>query len=394
MVHGRPRRRPGHSRRPAGRGTSRPSAAVSLDRRGRPAPPRLADVRRRHLRAPPQPTPSRDRAGSLPPGAQATGCRTRSSRRARRLLSLAGRARMALDGSQRRRAAAFERAVGGGDFRGPAGRTRPDGGRARPTAFGRGHSGVARPDVRRVVSRCGGRGGLVSARSAARGRGASRRARDWLPRHRGPWRAACLHARAHGAHVSARDWRRRLDHPADQDSWRRRFVRAPRDPALHPRGCADGIGRHLRAHRRSRDGNCRARPRRARDGRGRRGGPLFGHFGLHCGGRVRDQLAARAVDAEVRLFRTGGGQRRLCGLRDGHPRAAVSDDGRARIAGESVDRDAVSGRFSAGLPARGRFSLGSSRCVRAARDGPSARLPRKAIWRAPFVARPFPLACR
>ena len=56
---------------------------------------------------------------------------------------------------------------------------------------------------------------------------------------------------------------------------------------------------------------------------------------------------------QCRLFRARVGQRRRGGLGDGHPRAAVPDDGGARIAGEPVDRDAVPGRLRAGVRARG-----------------------------------------
>ena len=89
------------------------------------------------------------------------------------------------------------------------------------------------------------------------------------------------------------------DHPADQDPRRRRLVRPARDPAVHPRRRADGVRRHLRTHRRSRDGHRRARARRAGDGRGRRRDPLLGHLRIHGGRRVGDQLAARAVDAQA-----------------------------------------------------------------------------------------------
>ena len=61
---GRPRRRAGRGRRPAGRRPSRPAAADSLDRGDRAAAPRLADVRRRHRRAAPRPAPARHRAGA------------------------------------------------------------------------------------------------------------------------------------------------------------------------------------------------------------------------------------------------------------------------------------------------------------------------------------------
>ena len=185
------------------------------------------------------------------------------------------------------------------------------------------------------------------------------------------------------------------DHPADQDPRRRRLVRPARDPALHPRRRADGVGRHLRAHRRSRDGDRRPRPRRARDGRGRRGDPVLGHLGIDRGGRVRDQLAARAVDAEGRLLGTRGGQRRRCRVRDGHPRAAVPDDGGARIAGEPVDRDAVSGRVRAGVHPRRRAARPDRAARAPAGTGRSAAPCRErrsgARGRA---ARPFRPACR
>ena len=50
----------------------------------------------------------------------------------------------------------------------------------------------------------------------------------------------------------------------------------------------------------------------------------------------------------------GVGQRRRGRLRDGHPGAAVPDDGGARIARQPVDRDAVPGRLRAGVHARRR----------------------------------------
>ena len=187
-----------------------------------------------------------------------------------------------------------------------------------------------------------------------------------LPRHRGARRAARLHAGADLAHLPARHRRRQPDHPADQDPRRRRLVRPARDPALHPRRRADGVGRHLRAHRRSRDGDRRARARRPRDGRGRGGDPLLGHLRLDRGRRLGHQLAARALDAEGRLLGTRGRQRRRRRLRDGHPGAAVPDDGGARIAGEPVDRDAVPGRLRAGVHARGR----AARADRGARAAP------------------------
>ena len=77
--------------------------------------------------------------------------------------------------------------------------------------------------------------------------------------------------------------RRQPDHPADQDSRRRRLLRAARDSAVHRRRCPDGVRRHLGAHRGSRDGDRRARARRSRDGGGRRRGSLLRHFGIDRG---------------------------------------------------------------------------------------------------------------
>ena len=106
----------------------------------------------------------------------------------------------------------------------------------------------------------------LGARAAPGRRRAARRARRRLPRHRGARRAARVHAGPDVADLPARHRRRQPDHPADQDSRRRRLVRAAGDPALHPRRRADGIGRHLRAHRRSRHGHRRPRARRPGDG--------------------------------------------------------------------------------------------------------------------------------
>ena len=157
--------------------------------------------------------------------------------------------------------------------------------------------------------------------------------------------------------LSPRHRRHRLDHPADQDPGRRRFLRAAQHPAVHPRGRADGERRDLRAHRRSRDGDRRASAWRSRDGGGGRRSAVLRHLGLDRRRRVRDQLAARAVDAARRLLGRRIGERGRRGLGDGHPGSAVPDDGRAGIAREPVDRDALPGR----VPARVRPGGGAPR---------------------------------
>ena len=228
----------------------------------------------------------------------------------------------------------------------------------------------------------------------ARGRRAAGRAGRRLSRHRGARRAARVHAGADVADLPARHRRRQPDHPADQDPRRRRLVRAARDSALHPRRRADGVGRHLRAHRRSGDGHRRPRARRPRDGRGRRGDPVLGHLGIDGRRRVGDQLAARAVDAAGRLFGARVGQRRRGRVGDGHPGAAVPDDGRARIARQPVDRDAVPRRVRAGVrPGRG--AARPDRAARAASElagQPAA--PRARSARARRGARPCRSGCR
>ena len=70
-----------------------------------------------------------------------------------------------------------------------------------------------------------------------------------------------------------------------------------------------------------------------------------------------------------RLLRTRVGQRRRRRVGDGHPRAAVPDDGGARIAREPVDRDALPGGVRAGVHPRRRRCSSSSRYARGARTG-------------------------
>ena len=236
----------------------------------------------------------------LSPGAAAAGGRSRPAPRAAGgfflWLVVPG---MAADGRQRARAAAGERPVGRGDFRGPAGRARADGRPCSSSSSWRdGTRGVARPNVARVVARRGRR--WRSRRCSCR---CSLDAAPLVVLVTGFLVTAALGVPlAFTLALTSLTYLLGIggvepDHPADQDSRRRRLVRPARDPALHPRRRADGVGRHLRAHRRSRDGDRRPRPRRARDGRGRRGDPLLGHLGIDRGGRVGDQLAARAVDA-------------------------------------------------------------------------------------------------
>ena len=272
---------------------------------------------------------------------------------AARVPDLARRAGVAADRRQRRRAPARQRPVGRDHFRGAAAGAPADGSGAGPAGPSRWRVAVARPRIARLVARrCRARARL-GVRAAGGRRGAAPRAGQRFPRHRGAGRAARLHAGAHVADLPAGDWRRRPDHPADQDPRRRGLVRAPRHPALHPRRGADGVGRHLGADRRSRDGDRRAGARWAGDGGGRGRDPLLGHLGIHRGRRVGDQLAAGAVDAQVRLLGRRGGQRRRGGVGDGHPGAAVPDDGGARVAGQPVDCDPLPRRLRAGIPARG-----------------------------------------
>ena len=148
--------------------------------------------------------------------------------------------------------------------------------------------------------------------------------------------------------------RRREPHdPADQAARRCRFLRAARDPALHPGGRAHGVGCHLRADRGSRHGSRRPRARRARDGGGRGRGALLRHLGLDGRGRVGDQLAAGAFDAPRRLLGRRGRERRVRGLGDGDPGPALPHHGRARLAREPLDRHPLPRRLPAGLPAGG-----------------------------------------
>ena len=180
-----------------------------------------------------------------------------------------------------------------------------------------------------------------------------RRARDRLPRDRGPRPAARLHPGPHLAHLSPRHRRGQPHHPAHQDPRRGRLVRAARDPALRPGRRAHGIRRHLGAHRGPGDGDRGPGARRPGHGGGRGRGPLLRHLGLDGRRRVGDQLAARPVDAAGRLLGTRVGQRGRRGFRHGHPRAAVPDHGRARLARQPVDRDALPRRVRPRVPAGG-----------------------------------------
>ena len=170
----------------------------------------------------------------------------------------------------------------------------------------------------------------------------------------------------------------------DQDPRRRRLVRAARDPAVHPGRRADGVGRDLGTHRGPGDGHRREGPRRPGDGGGRRGDPLLGHLRVDGGRRLGDQLAPRPVDEEGRLFRTRVGQRRRGGIGDGHPRAAVPDDGGARIARELVDRDALPGGVRASVHPRGR----PARPHRDARAAPELAGHGRRLARAPRARAP------
>ena len=308
-------------------------------------------------------------------------------------LSLVGPA-WRLTVAERRRAASRQRSLGRGDLRRASGGSAPDVRRRDRADLGRRDRGLARSRVARLVAGRGRAGARVRARAAPVRRGADRGAGLRLPRDRGARRAARLHARADLAHLPGRHRRRQPDHPADQDPRRHRLVRPARDPAVHPGRRADGDRRHLGADRRPRDGHRRARARRARDGRGRGGDPLLGHLGLDRRRRVRDQLAARSVDAQGRLLRPGSGQRRRRLVRDGHSRAAVPDDGGAGIAGEPLDRHAVPGRVRAGLRARRGIARADCACARDGRDGRSRAGRRGHRWRGPPAAPPCRSACR
>ena len=78
-----------------------------------------------------------------------------------------------------------------------------------------------------------------------------------ISRHRGSRASARVYPRVDVSHLPHWHRRRRPDHPPHQDSRRRRFVRAARDPALHPRRRPHGVRRYLRTHRRSGDGHRR-----------------------------------------------------------------------------------------------------------------------------------------
>ena len=346
---GRAGRRAGRGRRSPGRRPSRPAPADPVDRGSRAPAPRLADVRRRHPRAAARAASARHRRRAPALAAPSRRGRSRAAPGAAGAVRRADRTVLDADPRQRRRAAAGERPVRRVDHRDPAGRARADVPRGDPRAVARRPDAVARAHVGDLGAghhrgdRRLGAGAAPGRRVAAAGAG------DRLPRHRRARPAAGVHAGADRPHLPDRHRRRRPRHPADQDPRRRRLVRAAGDSAVHPRRRADGDRRHLRAHRRSGDGDRGQGPRRPGDGRGRRRDPVLRHLGIDGGGRVGDQRAAGAVDAARRLLGPGIGQHRRRGLGDGHPGAAVPDDGRARLARQPVDRHAVPGRLRAGL---------------------------------------------
>ena len=157
---------------------------------------------------------------------------------------------------------------------------------------------MARPVVAGLVAWQRGIRGRLSARPAACRRAAARRPRDRVPGHGRARAAARVHARPDLTDLPDRDRRRQPDHSADQAPGRRRFLRPARDPAVHPGRRAHGIRRHLRTHRRFREGHRRPRSRWPRDGRRRRRDSVLRHFWIDSGRRLGNQLTARAVDAE------------------------------------------------------------------------------------------------
>ncbi len=320
-------------------------------------------------------------------GPETSGGRARTATRAAGVLPQSGRAGVASDGRERGRAAACKRPVRRGDLRCAAGRAAADVGGHRATASPRRLRRLARSPS--LVWSLGAAGlSIASVTGAARrGCGTAGRAHCRLPRHRRARRAARIHAGTDVAHLSSRHWRSEPDHPADQDSRRRRLFRPARDPALHRRRRPDGGRRNLGTHGRLRDGHRRPGARRSGDGGGRCRNPVLGNLRIDDRRRLGDQLAARAVDATRRLFGCRIGQHRRCGFGDGNPRAAVPDDGGARIARQSVDRDVVSRRLPAGI----RAGAGTARPHRAASTATELagqrRVTRADVWRAAAARR-------
>ena len=139
-----------------------------------------------------------------------------------------------------------------------------------------------------------------------------------------------------------------------------------------------------------RDGDRRQGARRASDGRGRGRDPVLGNLGIDHRRRVGDQLAARAIDAARRLHGKGIGQHRRRRVGDGHPGAAVPDDGGAGIAGEPLHRDAVPGRLHSRVRVGARAARPDCRPGAAPEmAGQPDRRHARRFWRGRRAGRPF-----
>ena len=259
-----------------------------MDRGNRPPPADVVDVRRRHHGAAACAAPAGDGPRAPALRTATPSGRSRPAARAPHLLPVPDRSGVSPDGREPGREPAGERHLWRLDLRHPAGRARADVVRGHRAAVPRRHRPVARSFVPDVVARHRRSRHRVGPRPPRRWRRPTRRARHRLPRDRGAGPAARLYPRADLAHLPPRHRRRRPDHPADQDSRRRRLVRAAGDSPLHPRRSADGIRRDLGTHRRFGDGHRRQGARRPGDGGGRRRDPFFRHLGIDCGRRLRD----------------------------------------------------------------------------------------------------------